>query len=115
MYMSDNTNTITNGPGAAAILAAGIGCFLIGLFFLFAEASPTAKSFFTFYKPSGALSGITTSAVVIWLVSWLLLSRAWRKRNVNMWWINLTAFLLLALSLLLTFPPVIEMLLELGA
>jgi len=112
--MSDSTNTITNGPGAAAILAAGIGCFLIGLFFLLAEASPAAKKFFTFYNPTGALSGKTTVAVIVWLLVWFILARAWRKRNVNMWWVNLAAFFLLALSLLLTFPPVIEKLLELG-
>lgn len=109
--MTDNSQmTLPNGPGAAAILAAGLGCFLNGLFFLLEDASPAAKSFFTFYSPSGALSGTTTTAVVIWLLVWFLLARAWGKRNVNMWWVNLAAFSLLALSLLLTFPPFIDLL-----
>ena len=109
--MAQDAQTLTNGPGAAAILSAGIGCFLVGFFFLLAEASPVAKSFFTFYKPTGALSGKTTVAVVVWLLVWFILARAWRRRNVSMWWVNVVAFSLLALSLLLTFPPVIEFLL----
>lgn len=108
--MTDNSQLIPNGPGAAAILSAGLGCFLNGLFFLFEDASPAANSFFKFYSPSGALSGTTTTAVIIWLLVWLLLARAWRKKNVNMWWVNLVAFSLLALSLLLTFPPFIDLL-----
>ena len=110
MSMYDDSISLKNGPGAAAILAAGLGCFLIGAFYWLAEVSPAAKSFFTFYAPVGALSGKTTVAVVIWLLVWFILSRAWRTKNVNMRLVNLAAFTLLGLSLLLTFPPVIEFL-----
>jgi hypothetical protein len=108
--MSQNSYALTNGPGAAAILSASLGCFLNGLFFLAEDASPAAKSFFTFYNPAGALSGTTTVAVIVWLLTWFFLARAWRTKTVNMWWVNLLAFLLLASSLLLTFPPFIDLL-----
>lgn len=105
-----DTFELTNGPGAAAILSAGLGCFLVGLFFLAEDAVPAAKTFFTFYQPSGALSGTTTMAVALWLIVWFALARAWRGKTVSMPWVNAAAFLLLALSFLLTFPPFIDFL-----
>lgn len=108
--MEQNSHPITNGPGAAAILSAGIGCFLVGLFALTGDASPAAAKFFTFYTPTGPLSGVTTSAIVIWLVVWFFLARAWRDKTVSMRWVNTFAFLFLILSLLLTFPPFMDLL-----
>lgn len=108
--MTQNFDTIPNGPGAAAILAAGFGCFLVGLFALIGDAFPVVSKFFTFYKPTGALSGVTTSAIIIWLVGWYILSRAWHDKNVEMKWVNIFAFSFLLLSLLLTFPPFTELL-----
>jgi hypothetical protein len=108
--MPENYNAIPNGPGAAAILAAGVGCFLIGLFALIGDAYAPAATFFTFYAPSGPLSGVTTSAIVIWLALWYTLARLWHSKTVRMWWVNLLAFLLLALSLFLTFPPFMDFL-----
>ena len=102
-------DTIPNGPGAAAILAAGIGSGALGVFTLLNEAFPAIKSFFTFYPPSGGLSGVTTTAVVVWLVAWFVLARRWSGRTIAMAQINLAAFVLLAVGLLLTFPPVFEL------
>jgi hypothetical protein len=107
---SGNAETITNGPAAAAILAAGIGCFAIGLFALAGDASPAVASFFTFYKPTGALSGVTTSAIVVWLLSWFALSRQWGTKSVALGWVILVSSVLLALSLMLTFPPFMDLL-----
>src|ERR1043166_7073129 len=108
--MTQNLQNITNGPGAAAILAAGIGCFLNGLFFLISDAFPAAHSFFIFYNASGDLSGTTTSAIVIWLIIWYFLFKAWRTKEINMWWVNRISFSLLIFGLLLTFPPFIDFL-----
>jgi len=102
-------DAIPNGLGAAAILAAGIGSAALGVFTLANEASPAVKSFFTFYPPTGGLSGVTTTAIVVWLVAWYVLARRWSGRTVAMAQINLAAFVLLAVGLLLTFPPVIEL------
>ena len=107
---AEATDAVPNGPGAAAILAAGIGSFAIGLFATLGDAFPAVARFFTFYNPTGPLSGVTTSAIVIWLVAWYALFRSWRAATVAIAKINLAAFVLLGLSLLLTFPPFMDLL-----
>jgi hypothetical protein len=64
----------------------------------------------TFFKPTGALSGVTTLAILTWLISWAILARVWRNRNVNMVSVNVIAFGLLLVGLLLTFPPFMDLL-----
>jgi hypothetical protein len=108
--MTNDQNIILNGPGAAAILSAGVGCFLVGLLFLVEDASPAAAKFFAFYPPSGALSGTTTVAVLVWLMLWYLLHLRWKHKTVQMWRVNTLAFAFLVASLLLTFPPFIDLL-----
>lgn len=107
---SDATGAIPNGPAAAAILAAGIGCFAVGLFALAGDAFRAFAHFFTFYKPTGPLSGVTTSAIIVWLLSWFVLSRQWGARSVALGRVTAAAFVLLALSVLLTFPPFMDLL-----
>jgi hypothetical protein len=96
----------TNGSGAAAILAAGIGSATIGVIAFIAELSPGFRGLLNFYNPAGPLSGKTTVTIVIWLVAWFVLSRLWRNKNVEMGRVNLISFLLLLVGLILTFPPV---------
>lgn len=102
--------TLTNGSAAAAILAAGIGSFVLGVLAVAGDKSALLKNWFTFYKPTGPLSGVTTSAVVIWLVCWGALEWRWRKSNVPAGRISAIALVLLALGLLLTFPPIADVL-----
>jgi hypothetical protein len=102
-------HAIPNGPAAAAILAAGIGCFAVGLFATAGDAWPAVAKFFTFYRPTGALSGVTTSAIVVWLVVWYALSRRWGRKAVALGKVNLAAFVFLALGVLLTFPPFMDL------
>ena len=102
--------SIVNGPAAAAILAAGIGCFAVGLFALAGDASKAIAHFFTFYTPSGPLSGVTTSAIVVWLLSWFALSRQWGTKSIALGRVILVSFVLLALSVMLTFPPFMDLL-----
>lgn len=94
-----------NGPGAAAILAAGIGCAAVGILALAAEISSALHDLLNFYNPVGPLSGKTTVAIVVWLAAWYVLSRLWRTKTVAMKKVNLAAFILLAVGFLLTFPP----------
>jgi hypothetical protein len=107
---SDNTQDIStvipNGSGAAAILSAGIGSFAVAFFAIAADKSAWVKNLFAFYKPTGALSGETTVAVLFWLAAWAVLSWRWRKRTVSLRPVNVVALGLLVLSLLLTFPPI---------
>lgn len=103
-------DALPNGPGAAAILAAGIGSFALGVFAFTGDASPTILHAFNFWKPTGPLSGVTLSAVVVWLVAWYGLARVWATRSVNLRRVNLAAFAMLIGGLLLTFPPFMDFL-----
>ena len=100
---------LPNGSGAAAILSAGIGAFMVGFLAIAADKSAFLKSLFVFYKPTGPLSGVSTSAILVWLIAWGILEGCWRNRTVALARINAVALLLLGLSLLLTFPPVAEL------
>ena len=97
-----------NGGGAAAVLAAGMGAFLVALFALIADKSAAVKGLMIFYKPTGPLSGVTTCAIVVWLLVWFGLDRRWCGRTVAMGRVRLAAFVLLALGVLLTFPPIAD-------
>ena len=99
------TTSLPNGMGAAAVLAAGIGSFALGLFAVLADKIPSIKSWTNFYNPTGPLSGVTTCAVLVWLAAWAILQMRWRNREVRFRPIGAVALALLALGILLTFPP----------
>jgi len=105
-----NGESIPNGPGGAAILAAGIGSATLGILAFAGDASDAVGKLLNFYNPVGALSGVTTLAIVVWLVSWFALNRAWQTRTISMVTVNLAAFALLAVGFLLTFPPFMDLL-----
>ena len=100
---------LPNGSGAAAILSAGIGSFMLAFFAITADKSAFLKSLFIFYKPTGPLSGVTTLAIFVWLIAWGILEGRWHNRTVALARINAVALVLLGLSLLLTFPPLAEL------
>jgi hypothetical protein len=111
--METNTQRSTplpNGPGAAAILAAGIGSGVLGIFAFAGDASAAIGKAFSFWGPTGALSGVTLCAIVVWLLSWFGLSRLWGQRDVNLGRVTLAALVMLAAGLLLTFPPFMDLL-----
>ena len=101
---------IPNGSGAAAILAAGIGCAAMGILAFANDASEAIGKLLVFYKPTGGLSGVTTLAIVVWFASWVVLGTMWRGRNVGLGAVGLLAFAGLAVGFLLTFPPVMDLL-----
>ena len=98
-----------NGSGAAAILAAGIGSFILAVFAIAGDRIPVFGKSMIFYKPTGPLSGVTTSAIIIWLAAWVIFDRAWSKRSVPLARISTVALVLLVLSLLLMFPPIADL------
>jgi hypothetical protein len=100
--------TRPNGAGAAAVLSAGIGVLVLGVLTIAGDKSSAVKSAMIFYKPTGPLSGVTSVAVLAWLLFWLVLHLAWAKKNVPAKPAVIGSFVLLALSLLLTFPPFID-------
>jgi hypothetical protein len=108
---SDSTvPTIPNGSGAAAMLAAATGSFALAIVAFAGDKSISIKNSLNFYKPTGPLSGVTTLAILVWLLTWLILEWRWGKRAVAMSRINRVSLALLVLSILLTFPPIVDFL-----
>ncbi len=98
-----------NGGAAAALLAAGVGSFLLSVFAILGDQSAFFKNLFIFYRPTGPLSGVTTCAIVAWLAVWLILDRVWHRRNLRIGRVSGAAILLFILGLLLTFPPIADL------
>jgi hypothetical protein len=94
---------IQNGAAWAAILAAGIGSFAMGLFVILNEAGLfTAPAL---YGPAGGVSGRTTFAAIVWLGSWVLLHRRWRGRDVDPAGVIVLTGIMIAMGIAATFPP----------
>jgi hypothetical protein len=100
---------ISNGSGAAAILAAGVGSLVLGVLSFAGDKSAAFKASMDWYKPTGALSGVTTAAIAAWLVVWVLLELRWNRKSVAAGRTNAAALTMLALGLLLTFPPLVDL------
>lgn len=92
-----------NGASLAAFLAAGIGSLAMGSFVVLNEAGIFTSP--SFYGPSGGLSGRSTLAVVVWLMTWAWLHRRWRSRELEAKPVYLATLVLAALGVLATFPP----------
>jgi len=107
--VSPRASILPNGSGAAAILASGIGSFVLAVLAFAGDKSAAVKSSLVFYKPTGALSGVSTIAILIWLLTWGIFEWRWGKKTVAAGRIIAAAFVLLGLSLLLTFPPVVDL------
>jgi hypothetical protein len=101
--------TLPNGSGAAAVLAAGIGSLALAVLAVAADRIAGFGKLMIFYRPTGPLSGVTTSAIVVWLMAWAVLDWRWRKKSVAMGKIGTAALVLLILGLLLTFPPLADL------
>jgi len=106
--MQQNNDT-TNGPAAAAFLAAGIGSLALALFVILAEAMTSVKNALNFYNPVGPLSGKTTMAIVIWILSWIILHSAWKNKQVSFAGVFTASLILIILGLLGTFPPFFDL------
>lgn len=107
--MSEQTDLVkSEGPAAAAVVAAGFGVFLIGLLTTLAEASKVLKAALAWYGPAGPLTGKTGAGVLVWLILWFILHVAWRNQEANFRRAFLVSMVLVALGWLLTFPLVFE-------
>ena len=95
---------LPNGAALAAFLAAGIGAFAMGLFVILNEAGLFAAP--SLYGPAGGVSGRTTFAVVVWLIAWAVLHSRWKGRSLGSRGVHAATLVLIALGLILTFPPV---------
>lgn len=96
---------LPNGPAAAAVLAAGIGCFALGLLTVLSTAFPPLANVLQFYPPTGPLTGVSTLAVVVWLIAWLVYHRLWRHKQVRFTTVLVVTLVLIILGVIGTFPP----------
>lgn len=108
--MSKHADKMTNGRGAAAVLAAAIGSFALALLALAGDAFRSVANALNFWNPTGPLSGVTDVAILIWLGSWLILSGGWARRDVNLARINVISFAMFIAAILITFPPIMDFL-----
>jgi hypothetical protein len=92
------------GPAAAAILATGIGAFVLGLLTTLNEASTDIHDFLELDKEVGPLSGKTTFAVVAYVVAWGVLHGVWRRQSPPLRPILILTAILIGLGILGTFP-----------
>jgi hypothetical protein len=98
-----------NGPVAAVMIATGIGVLVLGILTTVGEASEGFADFLQFSDRVGPLSGKTIFAVVAFLVSWGVLHVALRDRDLE-WRPVITALVVLvAIGLVLTFPPFFQL------
>lgn len=96
---------LPNGAGVAALFAAGLGAFTLAVVAIVADHSLAFNKLMIFYTPTGPLSGVTTVAIGVWLLSWAIFNASWKRTEVRGW--RLTAGLvLIAVSFILMFPPV---------
>jgi hypothetical protein len=92
---------------SAALLAAGIGSAVLGLFTFIYElndTAPFAKSM-VWSKAVGGLSGKSGWAIIAFFVAWALLHYLWKDKDTDFGRISTISFVLLAIGLIGTFPP----------
>ena len=96
------------GPAAAALIASGIGTFVIGLMTTGAVLSAGLKGFLNWWNPAGPLTGKTGIGIILWLVSWILMHTMWKDKDYDLGKAFTITLIFIGLGLLLTFPPVFE-------
>lgn len=100
-----------NGPVAAALLAGGIGSAALGLATLGVEASAAFKTAMNWYNPVGPLMGKSSVGIIAFFLSWVILNNIWKGKETDFNRIAIVAIVLVAVGLILTFPPVWSLLL----
>ena len=102
--MMNQQSEVNNGLVVAAMLAAGIGCFFLGLTTSLAQGSKAIGGMLNFYNPVGPLSGKTIVAVAIWLVAWGVLASKWKDQSADFGKVYKVTLILVGLGLLGSFP-----------
>jgi hypothetical protein len=100
----DEVTAHPDGPLAAALLAAGIGSFALGLLTTLAEASTGFRERLILNAGVGPLSGKTVWATVIFLIAWAVLYAQMRHRDGLLRSATIAFIVLTLLGLLGTFP-----------
>jgi hypothetical protein len=99
-----NQQAEPNGSVVAAMLAAGIGSFVLGLMICLAQGSKAIANILNFYDPVGPLSGKTIVAVVAWLIAWGILGSKYQDQAADFGKMYKVTLVLVGLGLLGSFP-----------
>jgi hypothetical protein len=105
LALSADEDVRPSGPAAAAVLAAGLGSFGLGLLSVLSAASRSASDALTLSDRVGDLSGVTTGAAVLFFAAWAVLTVRWRHADPPLVRVAAAAGVLIGLGLLGTFPP----------
>jgi len=102
---------IATGEAAAAFLAGGIGCFVLGLLVTLTEipALVGLKNALNWMSPVGPLSGKTGVAIIAFGVAWVVAHIVMKDKEINLKTYVIVAGVLTALGFLLTFPPFFDL------
>jgi hypothetical protein len=98
-----------NGPAVAALWAAGIGSFLLGVLVVWAEASASFAERLRFQDRVGPLSGKTTIAGIVFVAAWVLMAPVLWRRNIPWTPALIIAGALIAGGAIGTFPKFFEL------
>jgi len=101
---SGEATELPSGPAAAALLSAGIGALVLGIFTTWAEASTGVHDWLQWSDRVGPLSGKVILAVIAFFASGATLGFLWKDRNPDLRPIAIATIALLAVGFLLTFP-----------
>jgi hypothetical protein len=101
---------VATGEAAAAFLAGGVGCFIIGLLTTLAAipALVDLKNALNWWNPAGPLVGKTSVGVIAFALAWVIGHVLMKDKDVNLKTYVLVAAILTGLGFLLTFPPFFE-------
>lgn len=102
---------VATGAAAAAFLAGGIGCFVLGLLVTLA-AMPSLvglKNALNWSNPVGPLSGKTGVTVIAFLVAWVIAHYMLKDKDVDLKRYVIISGVLTAFGFLLTFPPFFDL------
>jgi hypothetical protein len=101
-----DTNQISNGKAAAALLAGAAGIALLGIFSVLAQWLPPFRMLLALNPAVGSLSGKTTIPVVLWVILWLVMDYSWKGKELDFKKVLIWIRVLLVIGLLGTFPLV---------
>jgi len=96
------------GKCQAALIAAAIGSLALSVAHLMAEVSSGIKSALELNKALGPYSGKMAVAVILWLVSWAILSPLLSRQRLEMKSVLYFFIFIMALATLLVYPPFIH-------
>ncbi len=100
-----------DGPGAAMMISAGFGIFVLGLLTVLGEASTGMSTWLAKWQWGqgvGGLAGKTTVASIAYFVSLAVLWVIWRAKDVNVKMAFYVGLALGVLGAIATYPTVFE-------